>query len=498
MRIKFPHGLGDVSNFARMIPLYIKRGIPVEVAVEESKILPLVAAGATIVNEDTVMHHHWCIQSDRVTLTPSTEDGFSGNKSGENLAYEGLLFQGSSHQDLWKELKASRPSVLSHVTEDNRRSVLDVIYGKKIRGESYILWHSTGNTSRARKSFPDSMHIDFLYSLINKTKSHIIILDWDKRTQWTRNNRIHHSTELFEDLNLQKLACLMQNASLMVGIDSGPLYFSQLTDVPSIMVSFEDMHPCQYIIPSPNTVSISLSKKYARYNPCKRFEFQIIDDHDIIKTVVRMLGPKRYSNTATLAEDCHLQHIVLDKCAGRGDGNALSSIYDRSVSFDVLLNTAKDRFSNPIIVETGCMRAAEDWAGAGMSTALFSRYAQLTGGTFYSYDLNQTNVEFASNWCRQFGPGTKIITSRGNDGIKSHDKIDILYLDSLDSGCEGHQECNLEEFQAAEKALHSNSLVLIDDTPNLEIGKGAKTIAYALERGWKILYAGYQVLLCKI
>jgi hypothetical protein len=48
--------------------------------------------------------------------------------------------------------------------------------------------------------------------------------------------------------------------------------------------------------------------------------------------------------------------------------------------------------------------------------------------------------------------------------------------------------------------LHDRSLMLIDDTPwtaGQWTGKGAKAVPWLLERGWTIIYAGYQVLLAK-
>lgn len=78
--------------------------------------------------------------------------------------------------------------------------------------------------------------------------------------------------------------------------------------------------------------------------------------------------------------------------------------------------------------------------------------------------------------------------------------IDVLYLDSLDTNEPGHAEHALREVQAAYRHLHAQSLVLFDDTPfggNAFTGKGAVAVPWLLEQGWRLLYAGYQVLLCR-
>ena len=79
-------------------------------------------------------------------------------------------------------------------------------------------------------------------------------------------------------------------------------------------------------------------------------------------------------------------------------------------------------------------------------------------------------------------------------------KIDVLYLDSLDTTEPGHADHCVKEFEAAQPQLHHRSIVVIDDTPwnaGAFVGKGARLVPQLLEQGWRILYAGYQVVLSK-
>jgi spermidine synthase len=76
--------------------------------------------------------------------------------------------------------------------------------------------------------------------------------------------------------------------------------------------------------------------------------------------------------------------------------------------------------------------------------------------------------------------------------------IDVLYLDSLDTTEPDHAEHAERELAASWPRLHEQSLIVIDDTPwqaGAWIGKGARVVPALLEKGWKILYGGYQVVL---
>jgi spermidine synthase len=80
------------------------------------------------------------------------------------------------------------------------------------------------------------------------------------------------------------------------------------------------------------------------------------------------------------------------------------------------------------------------------------------------------------------------------------DQIDVLYLDSLDTTEPGHAEHALKELEAALPRLHERSIVVVDDSPwraGAFTGKGARVAPWLLQRGWRVGYAGYQVLLWK-
>ena len=105
------------------------------------------------------------------------------------------------------------------------------------------------------------------------------------------------------------------------------------------------------------------------------------------------------------------------------------------------------------------------------------------------------NIQNAKNFTKQNSDFIKFIQDDSLNFLKKFDKkIDFLYLDSLDGQFENAANHQLSEIKFAEKNLHPNSLVLLDD-------KGQKTnlsIDYMVKNGFKIINeTKQQVLLSK-
>jgi hypothetical protein len=169
------------------------------------------------------------------------------------------------------------------------------------------------------------------------------------------------------------------------------------------------------------------------------------------------------------------------------------------------------RFSfNPItIVETGCIRNPTEAykIGDGWGTLSWIHWAKKTGGMIYSVDINQQHLNIAKSVIG-LSPYVNYVYSDSIAYLKnlpSSFKINFLFLDSFDyHGDENEKrasaEHQLKEFQACEKNLEENTLVLLDDIldPNFA-GKGALSIPYMMSKGWKIInFQDKQVLLSKI
>ena len=159
-------------------------------------------------------------------------------------------------------------------------------------------------------------------------------------------------------------------------------------------------------------------------------------------------------------------------------------------SFEYALKEA-DKRSHKIIVETGVARGKtkfffftrHNWKD-GMSTLIFSNYADYVGGHLYSCDIDQKNINNAKKFSQKF---KKSITFVKDDSLnflkKFKRKIDFLYLDALDGQFAEASRHQLKEIQCAEDKLHSKSLVLLDDKET----KTNLSVEYMLKKNFKII-----------
>ena len=162
----------------------------------------------------------------------------------------------------------------------------------------------------------------------------------------------------------------------------------------------------------------------------------------------------------------------------------------RFESFKTAMKLADER-NLKTIVETGVARGKIkfffikkfNWKD-GMSTLLFSEYARYKNGHLHTCDIEKKNVLNAKFFCKK---NEEFCSFYIDDSLKFlaefNQKIDFLYLDSLDGQFEGANKHQLEEFKLAEKKLNPNCLVLLDD-------KGSKTnlsIDYMINNGLKII-----------
>lgn len=165
---------------------------------------------------------------------------------------------------------------------------------------------------------------------------------------------------------------------------------------------------------------------------------------------------------------------------------------------------------NPItIVETGCIRNPSEIykKGDGWGTLSWIHWATKTNSIIYSIDINQYHLNIAKNIIG-LSPYVNYVFSDSVSYLQnfpSFMKINLLFLDSFDY-CEDENnkraavEHQLKEFQACEKNLEENSIVLLDDILDVNFsGKGALSIPYMLNKGWKIInFQDNQALLSKI
>ena len=124
----------------------------------------------------------------------------------------------------------------------------------------------------------------------------------------------------------------------------------------------------------------------------------------------------------------------------------------RYKSFEFALNEAKKR-NHKILVETGVARGKVkffffskiNWKD-GMSTMIFSDYAEYIGGSLFTCDIETKNINNAKKFCKK---NKKFISFIVDDSLNFlnnfKDPIDFLYLDSMDGQFKGASEHQLKE-----------------------------------------------------
>ncbi|MES2790052.1 MAG: glycosyltransferase family 9 protein [Planctomycetota bacterium] len=498
--VSFYHGLGDCAYFAPLIAMYTKRGYPIEVECTPDKRILFEAAGATTIASGAAAVHAWGYPAG--TTYPGQGNFLQGSKPGHNLSEPPLPFIGTK-EELWDEYCQTKVDVTKSLSGSAFEAV-DRWLAKLPR--PIVLLHTKGNTAQERKSLPDKISSELYQALLDRFDGSLILLDWDRRVPRLSSYRVRHLDDLGA-CSTELLFALMSRSQLLIGVDSGPLHVAQLTKIPSVGLWMPGHYPATYTLPRRQQLNIVLREHTQQWNKFKRIPWNLVEvpgsafeANSLAEYCIPMLHSPRYLRQADIGADVQLQAFV-KSCRGVGGGNSLSPYIDRQKSFDLLFRETANRFSNPTIVETGTIRSEEDWPGAGFFTYLAGAFLSRFGGRLHSVDIDAKKCAFARDWTGVFGDH---VTVHQQDSIQFlnnfAERIDVLYLDSLDTTEPGHAEHCIREFEAAAPRLHPRSLLVIDDTPwhaGAFVGKGARLVPRLLEEGWRILYAGYQVVLSR-
>jgi len=201
------------------------------------------------------------------------------------------------------------------------------------------------------------------------------------------------------------------------------------------------------------------------------------------------------------------------------DELAAPKLVHRTESFRKIF-TYLDRINRPVgIVETGCVRQPDNWAGDGQSTILFDKYAEFhPGSAVFSIDCDPQ----AAALCRSLvsdrvrihaGESIAYLKSLTDDPHSELDFVDLLYLDSYDVDFDNPLPSaihHLKELLAIAPMLSSETLIVVDDSPSCFFGvcdednsfelfrppriagKGRLIAEYAAQIGAELLFAEYQ------
>lgn len=176
----------------------------------------------------------------------------------------------------------------------------------------------------------------------------------------------------------------------------------------------------------------------------------------------------------------------------------VNKTYFRAPSFAMMLSHLNHK-PEKIIIETGCARQEDNFQGDGMSTLIFDRMIQLTGGTFHSVDISPENVEFArskvSNMTKVHCSDSVKFLQEMNRTLRSDGRyVDLLYLDSFDLDHDNTHPSSLHhlmELTAIMPSLRTGSMICVDDNVSLEVGKGKYVKQYMDLIGKPLVYSDY-------
>ena len=181
--------------------------------------------------------------------------------------------------------------------------------------------------------------------------------------------------------------------------------------------------------------------------------------------------------------------------------------------------TYLDRLERPVtIVETGCVREQDNWAGDGQSTILFDKYAEFhPGSAVLSVDVDPTAVAL----CKPLVTRAQVNRSDSIAFLENlarrwpdqFEVLDLLYLDSHEVNLEdplASAAHHLDELLAIAPVICPDTLVVVDDSPlyflgvpsqdgRVEViqspsigGKGRLIARYASRVGAEIYFSDYQ------
>jgi len=484
----FYHGLGDCSNAAHLLALYTQAGHPIAVECSPDK-APLFQAAGCEIKHRAGRGHPWAHPPG--AGAPQHDDHWAGNKTAWNISRGGLPDIGS-YEERWHDLCNVKLSLDAFVPDDVRQSVQAYV---DTLPRPVVLLHTKGNTSPDKKNYPDHLHQGLYSEILERLGGCVVLLDWDSRVPWFHHYGVRHVKVDWHTPNVLELYELIRRADCLVGVDSGVLHFGRFTDTPAVGI-WTHHYPSHFAIPRLNTAHV-LGDRWQDWTRRRRLAFNLIDvpgevpaPWEVAEVVARMVRPPKY--LARRGPDVLLQHL-LDRLR---QSSSYHPYLDRHRTMSAFLKIVKG-IEKPVVVETGCIRAEDDWT-AGFSSFLFGWFLKHHGGELHSVDIDGGNVNFARTWTQ----GLPVTVHQSDSRLwlaNYNGKIDALYLDSADVDTPRYQEICLEEAQAAISKLSDNCPILIDDTTysggGKYKGKGGMAIPWLLDRGWKVALAGYQVLL---
>jgi hypothetical protein len=171
----------------------------------------------------------------------------------------------------------------------------------------------------------------------------------------------------------------------------------------------------------------------------------------------------------------------------------------RADSFKLIFEEL-DQHESPFILETGCLRVPNNWAGDGQSTFVFDWYARENHGHVVTIDISSESIESARRACS--GVTSTIL----NDSVAALHMLDrvvskpvsFLYLDSFDLDQNNPMPSAIHhamELMAARSLIGPGTIICVDDYNVGTLGEGGKGMiinSFMDAIRADVLYSGYQ------
>lgn len=412
-----------------------------------------------------------------------------------------------------------------HVNVDpaKRELARDYFAGMPRRHAKLAIVHYKGITGKEKKDVDDYTAAAIIKHLEARGYD-VLIWDANERSPLPEagiGQRIEEAPPLFDSQpgDCGMLAALLAEADLVVGVDSGLLHLAAAVHTRAIGLWVRH-HPLHFFCPDRAVTHLVpkctwlhgerwLVKKpidagvaFYEANYDWRYYSELpATVAEVLEGIEPAGSGCRYLGAEHREQDRRMRHW-LGKMNGvrHGWGDLGPISVDRREGFDVLLRHLRG-ISDPVIVETGTTRAADDFAGAGSATSVFGLFCQCHGGELHSVDLDRQACEFALSWCREFGRRVFIHHGDALEMLAEFERpIDVAYLDSWDADLPGADEHGLQEAKAAAPLVKPGGLIAFDDTPRVRgvlRGKGALAVHWLERQGWRRLHDGYQKILRK-
>jgi len=190
-------------------------------------------------------------------------------------------------------------------------------------------------------------------------------------------------------------------------------------------------------------------------------------------------------------------------------------LLQRTKTFKQAYQCIKDK-NDIVIVELGTSRSFTSWGissdvndwhesnpeawawSDGCFTRLFADNLYGKNYTIYTIDPCAQAIKVVKTMIGS-NNRVKILQMKSTDFLNNfNDKIDLLYMDHLESGEEACEVHLTDAKIVIEKELmQDDGIIFIDDCPEGQVGKGKYSIPYLQKKNYQVLIHEYQMILKK-